>query len=430
MQSSTQARTVLLPPSVRSALRLFFALTGLCLVTELFCHFVLHLHHPYDWPFPPHENRFSDFLVYDERLRLFHSPDFFTKRVVPPFSYPPAAATVLSLFYLSSRPLVCFLATMFLCILGAAVLFGRVLLKHGLSIGSAAATVLLFAISYPLVLDVQQGNCEWILWLVLMVGLCAFLADRPALAAVFLGLGAAIKLYPIILLALFIPRRQYRWLAAGLVTFLVSSLGSMWLESGSIALSWAGTIRGLTGLDKGFILHPMDFWDHSLFEFFKGAQALGHPEFLSQAASLKLQRFYLLVMAAIGIVLFLTRIRKMPVINQILALVTASVLLPPISMDYTLIHLFLPCGLLILGELRNAKSGVVSNPTGVRAALLTFACLFAPMTELTLYGHTLSNTVRTIALIALFVISLRYPLEATESLQQREPSKIEAALAA
>ena len=336
---------------------------------------------------------------------------------------------VLSLFYLSSRPLRSFSSHNVLMHLGRRSPVRTRSAQDGLSIGSAAATVLLFAISYPLVLDVQQGNCEWILWLVLMVGLCAFLADRPALAAVFLGLGAAIKLYPIISWPCSFRGANIAGSPLGWLPFSSHRSARCGWRAAPLRSPGPVLIRGLTGLDKGFILHPMDFWDHSLFEFFKGAQALGHPEFLSQAASLKLQRFYLLV----------GRNRHRAVLDADpqnasdqpnSGSVTASVLLPPISMDYTLIHLFLPCGLLILGELRNAKSGVVSNPTGVRAALLTFACLFAPMTELTLYGHTLSNTVRTIALIALFVISLRYPLEATESLQQREPSKIEAALAA
>jgi len=320
---------------------------------------------------------------------------------------------------------------MVLCFALAAVVFGRVLLRRGLSVRSTIATVLFFALSYPLLLDMQQGNCEWIVWVVLTGGLLGFVTERPAIAATLLGLAAAIKLYPIILFGLFFTRRQYRWIGVGVASCVLASVGSMWLESGSIALSWAGTLDGLIDLHRGFVFHYMHFWDHSLFEFFKAAISLWHPRALTPAASQNLERIYLLVMGIGGLILFFTRIRQMPLLNQILALCTACVLLPPMSMDYTIIQLFLPCALLILAALRHANSGSGASIPGLRAALLLMACLFAPTTELTLYGHTISSAVHTIALIALFVISVRYPFEAANLVIQQQPGDVvEPALAA
>lgn len=428
MLSFPSASAGSLPRCVRSALLLFCTLTGLCLLTELFCHFVLHLRRPYDWPLPSPENRFCDFLVYYPRMLLIHSPDFFTKSGIGGFSYPPAAAAVLSVFYLTPNPLAAFLAAMMLCILGAGFLFRRILLRSGLSAGAAIMAVLFFGFSYPLMLTVQQGNCEWIVCLILAAGLASFLGSRPALAAILLGLGAAIKLYPIILLGLFLHRRQYRWVVTGLGMFVLFTVASLWWESGSISLSWAGTISGISGLNSSYVRHSMFFWDHSLFEFFKGAVAFAHP---AKYTSQKSERVYILAMAVIGTVLFFARIRKMPTLNQIFALVTASILLPPMSMDYTIIQLFLPCALLILSAIRSAQSGLGPSSKGTHAALLTLGFLFAPLTELTVYGHTLSNTLRTLGLVTLFVISIRYPMEFAEQLEPSQSDAItEARLAA
>jgi len=46
--------------------------------------------------------------------------------------------------------------------------------------------------------------------------------------------------------------------------------------------------------------------------------------------------------------LYFWRIRTLPRTNQILALTVASIMLPPVSGDYTLIHLYIPWGALVL----------------------------------------------------------------------------------
>jgi len=422
LQALSTRHTATLPLSVRGALYLFAGLTGVCLLTELFCYFVLHLGGHYVWPLPPHENRFCDFWVYYDRFPLFHSPGFFAELSVPTFAYPPAAAAALAVFYSSAKPLPFFLAAMVCCFGIAAALFARVLLREGVSLWETATVVVFFGLSYPLLIGAQQANCEWIVWVVLTAGLWCYVRNWFPWAAVLLGLAAALKLYPIILLGLFVARRQYRWIALALATCLLATLASMRLESGSIALSLAGTIHGIGDLNQSMMLIPMTFWDHSLFELFKKTAVFIHSAPLSAAAFRRLEHFYLVVMAITGIVLFFTRIRKLPLLNQILCLTGACVLLPPVSMDYTFMEVFLPCALLIVLAIRSAKSGHLAEPPGLRAALLFLACLFSPTTEFTLYGYTISAFLHTVALLGLLVVSLRYPFELVEPFELREPT--------
>ena len=52
--------------------------------------------------------------------------------------------------------------------------------------------------------------------------------------------------------------------------------------------------------------------------------------------------------AVSGVILWFWRIRKPPILNQVTALSVASVLLPPLSHDYTLMHLYAPWVMLVM----------------------------------------------------------------------------------
>ncbi len=337
------------------------------------------------------------------------------------FSYPPAAAGVLAGFYLIPKPLTVFLLSMMACFLTAGLLLRRKLHGEHLATGSAIAILLFFALSYPLWIEIQQANCEWLVWLILTIGLCAFLKDMPRIAAICIGLATAIKLYPVILLGLFLARRKYSQAALGIGTSVVATVASLWLESGSVVTSWKGTVEGMGALRHGYVLRLQFFWDHSLLALVKQIFVFGHSLLGGSAQSLstnlpvQMDRFYVLACGLAGVVLFFTRIAKLPQVNQILALSVACVLVPPLSMDYTIIQLFLPCALLILIAIRSAKTSPEASIPGLQLALLLMAILFAPETELTFRGHTASNMLRTLALLALFIVSLRYPFESEVS---------------
>jgi len=90
-------------------------------------------------------------------------------------------------------------------------------------------------------------------------------------------------------------------------------------------------------------------------------------------------------------------------LNQLFALTICAILLPPFSVDYTLLHLLLPFGLLCV----YTADGV--DVKGLKACFVCFALLFPVGTFFTL-KYRFGSLVRCFALCALLAVMLRYPM--------------------
>ena len=80
--------------------------------------------------------------------------------------------------------------------------------------GIGGATAILFPLtvllaSFPIAGLLQRGNIELFLWIVTATGVWMFVRGRDDAAAVLWGLAAALKLYPVVLLALLLPRKTH-----------------------------------------------------------------------------------------------------------------------------------------------------------------------------------------------------------------------------
>jgi hypothetical protein len=124
---------------------------------------------------------------------------------------------------------------------------------------------------------------------------------------------------------------------------------------------------------------------------------------------------YLAVAAALGLALYILRIRFLPILNQILCLCIASILLPPTSYDYTLIHLYVPWGLMVLYAIDLAKAK--RSPQGLYSVFVCFAILMSAESELIYKApgnanpHGYSGQLKAITLVVLLVIGLIRPFE-------------------
>ena len=108
------------------------------------------------------------------------------------------------------------------------------------------------------------------------------------------------------------------------------------------------------------------------------------------------------VMAFAGIIVYFDVIRKLPVVNQVICLIVATILLPPVSYDYTLLHLYVPWALLLLVAVESRRRHVA----GLTAAMVCCAILFAPVTELIVHGQSYGGQVKACALVGLGLIAL------------------------
>ncbi len=402
-QDEGAARTEL-PRTLRLYLLVAGALTLLCGLTEAICTLLLHRHYPYTWPLMPPDAPFLDFALYQERFARMHSAEFFTF-AGPGYYYPAPLAVVHWLFLQLPQPVEVFLACLCAAFAGGVFALARALQRRGLPTAKAAGFVLAGALCcYPFFFEFEQANLEWVLCVLCAGGVFAWLSGRPWLAAVCFGLAASMKLYPAIFLALLFTQRRYRQFAGGLVVAAAATLAGLWLVCPTLSVSWSGTLGGLEGFRQAYILRFEQVgFDHSLFALAKGLWRLHTSTSLPPETLATMLRLYLAA-AALAAALYFLRIRHLPAVNQVLCLTIVSILLPPVSYDYTLIHLFVPLALLLVVAVEQRAYPM----RGLSVALVLLAILMAPETEFIVRGNSLGGQVKALALVALLGVALHF----------------------
>ena len=355
-------------------------------------------------------SNFFDLNVYAARFQFLRTPRFWDpSNAVLPWEYPPAMTLLYAATLVGGgqeyRLLLAFCALVFV----PGLVLARQLAAEGLSVTVAYAVILASMVfSYPVWMEAAVGNTE--LYLAVLVGaavLC-FWRGRAYSAAALFGVAAALKIFPFVFFGLFLCRRQYRQIIVGAIALLLSSAAGLWLMAPGLLHSLREIKAGLAVNRSHFILlrdGAITGIDHSGFGLVK--QVVFHLRGMSDLAVVPgLLSLYLVVVAAVGVTIYFWRIVRMPLANQVAALVVASILLPPTSHDYTLLHLYTPWTILVVLAVRNARLGRATP--GLTAAMVCFGALFAP--ELLVYrSEPYGGQLKCLLLIALGYLTLRYP---------------------
>ncbi len=411
-----------LPPELRNVWLTILLFGGgsilYCLLGQLL------FHHSFGELFPlsSDRQRFGDFTIYWHKFQFLHSAAFFTNGF--PFSYPASVALVYNVFlhHAGSHPLIAFVTFSMLALLAPAIWFATALSRQGLTSLTASlfvATMVLFA--WPAILVIDRGNMEILVWIALLAATWAYSTGRGYLAAALFGLAASLKLFPFVYLGLFLSTREYRKLLFGAAVFLALSLAALALLGPSIPVAYAGIASGLAFFRFEYMgrWHPQENGvDHSLFSLIKWASVtIGHHAIFFQR-SLSL---YLACTPLLGVLLYALRIRRLPLINQLLALSIASIFFTAFSGDGTLLHLYYAFALLLFLSLRAHRAHVVVP--GLNTALVCLAVLVTPLSYATTGHQRFEGQIRALLLGYLLILTLRHgfgpPLE--ESIRTRTP---------
>ena len=351
---------------------------------------------------------FSDFWSYNYVFRSIHTAAFFqsSRR----FAYPVFSAVVYDVVYHLGRHAHAIYLTTELLVCGfAAYLFFRKIRSIGLRRFPAAILVLCTLLfSYPLLLLFETGNIEIFTCILTAAGLWATLKGHDRSAAVLWAAAGAMKIYPLLLLGLFLSRAKWRTLAVGIAAFALISVMSMWFVGPTIPIAFAGSISGVSGFVSTYAetVRTQELpLDHSLLAPVK---ILGYVLAHRTGTLSYLTKPYLLIAGTLALLAFFLRARHMPVTNQLIFLFAAMVALPPVSYDYTLVHLYAPWAMLVIVALRAGSAGVTIP--GFRTYFLCFAVLFT--SQRFIYYHWIhpNGTFKAIALVMLMVTALRYPI--------------------
>ena len=409
-----------LPPLLRRYWLAMALLTVASIVYTAAKATIFHLKFPYGIGMLYDDSLWGDLLVFRPGFLQFRTPEFWSSFEYP-FTYPAPLGVVLGLLFKFAHPVKAYLAFELAAIAAAAWWFVGQLTRRGISASTAwAFTLTNLAMTWPLLFLIDTANAEGFVIVTLAIGVYAVLRGHPCLGAILIGVAGSMKLFPLILLGLLLAKRRYKEFAAGLIVAAFVTLASLAILGPSIAEAQHQINVGLTLIQNMyFFTMKVDAaaLDHSLWVGVRYAAVytdrLFHPASAArQAAVLAISlRAYLATTASLGITLFFAKIRRLPSLNVVLALTTCAILLPPLSLEYTLVHLLLPFALLCAYAVAMAQRNVTVE--GLGGCFACFVILFNIETFLTnrlLYAAEF----RTFALIALLFLVLRHRFEWTE----------------
>ena len=357
---------------------------------------------------------FLDLNEYPGTYKLLHTAAFFFNvpgaplpyPLYSPVAYPPFSAVVMAPLYASSTPGAVFLTLsavwLAVCIWGVR----RALIGAGIS--SVTATLFpltMVTMSFPIARLVHQGNIELVLWIFAAVGVWEFLRGWDDAAAVLWGLAAAMKLFPVVLLLLLLPRGKWRAFGVGVTTFVAATVLSLWWLGPTMEIAWRGSLQNVFGYQSVRVSE----W--SLRELAANHSALTLAKLAAKLMGVPLAGLTLPYYACGALVLglaFFWRLWKMPVANQLLAVSVFMVMFPPVSYFHALVHLYAPLLLLLFVAIRAERAGV--QVRGLKGTVMLFVPLFASWTLLTIPRvFIFDGLVQAALLLVIFGCALRFP---------------------
>jgi len=364
---------------------------------------------PYSFPYfyAPGE-MFSDFSVFGSRFREWGKPVFFDHEQYGYLMYPAPLVHVLRFFVGLPLKRVCFMSVILAVSAGLAIAFVKVLRKRGFgtmqSIVFVGSTAFL---SYPLLLEIQRANVEFLVWLFCALGIWCFLTGRTNASAMAIGVAASFKLYPFIFLGLFLPRRKYGGFLLGIATFAAVTLVSLYGIGPTIAAAGRWNSEQMAAFSKYYVGNVAGLgYDHSFFGLLKAITQHWHPNYFAWARS------YSITVAILSVALYFLRMWGLPLSNQVLALSVLSVTLAPVSYDYTLLNLYPAFALLAVLAIQAERR--TTHVPHLTAYMVLFAIIFTPQSYIILHGVRYGAQLRTICLIVMLVLSLGAPLPEPE----------------
>ena len=404
------------PPALRNFCIIFTAMTLLSELWSAAASLLFHMRPPYGGTFS-WDDPSEDLLIFRPHFVAFHTPHFWDAGIYP-FTYPAPLGVVYWLLYKLPHVAALYLAFSIAALLLWAWFFA---LRFTSPAKAFALLVLFLAASWPVRFLLQTSNMEAVVALLLGVGILTALRGRWYVAATLIGVAGSMKLYPLALLGLVLAQRRYREFVWGLVAAAITTIASLAFLGPGILEAQRHIADGLAFLQQRYVLALLPDglqFSHSLFNLVKlcvffVAKVQSLPA--SSTASLMSAALHLYFpLAAITAGLLYLRIRQMPLLNQVVVLTVCAVLLPPFSLDYTLVQLLVPFGLLCVFAVDTWRKQ--QQPAGLTLCFTCFALLFSTGAYFEI-RYRFAAQVRTLALLVLLAAVLRYRF-----VQQEEPA--------
>ena len=123
--------------------------------------------------------------------------------------------------------------------------------------------IVLLGMSYPLLFALDRGNFELYVFSAVAIFVYLFEHKKYGLAAPFLGLAIAFKLYPVVLIGLYIARRRVWETVATLGYVALFTLVALFIIPGPISANIAGWIHNMGMFSNAFVVN-WEGWPFSI----------------------------------------------------------------------------------------------------------------------------------------------------------------------
>ena len=359
---------------------------------------------------PRFDDWFADLFHYDTTFAYLHSTRFFTD--AERFAYP-APSVFPYLFFIHMGPYrlaVFFILGAWLGVV-AAMLLARALARLGVRRGEAAVFAgVLVVTSWPLLFLLERGNIELVVVALTFGGALAYWKDRPILAAALWGVAGSMKIYPILMLGLFLNRQWYRAFLVGTCSFAGALVLSFWYIGPTIPTAAMGSVHGISGFVSTYANQSRGLeltFDHSLLAVVKNPLSISR--FAVKSATFgRLSQEYVRTAALVMLLAYGFRIRRLPRFNQFAIFSLCMVSLPPVSYDYTLCHLYPVFGILVLIIVRSHIDG--RRLPGISPLLWCFLILLTSQTVVFYKTFHPNGLFKALALLVSLILLVLYPI--------------------
>jgi hypothetical protein len=395
---------------------------------------ILHEPYPRNTLFFIPEVRYSDFLDLSERVPHWREPHVLSRTDIKttypypdPYPYPAPTFYVFAFFVrLFPHPLRAYLIFTALSFLTATCLFSlqvKRITRNKLPQIAIWSTLFL---GFPLQFLIDRGNIEAVIWVLVLLGIVAYTRNRMLTSVIPWSIAASMKIFPGLLFVLFLARRKFGTFVVAVAATVALSLLALAGIGPTIHLAAVDSSKSTAFLVDGYIIpHDNAGFDHSLFQATKHviyAAAWAHKSsnvplvIRTRPANEKALRIYNIVIPLAAILLYWFRLRCLPLLNQFIAFIVLCVLLPYVSGEYTLVHLYIAGGAFLLFLLNDVATARVRIPArAIYLMLFSCAIIFAPLSYLSISASgnrtfAFGPQVKTVFLILILLTVLRVPM--------------------
>ena len=375
-------------------------------------------HLPSSLPLASPSIRLTDWTNFLRRVSHFGEPGMLARRDLGyPFPYPlPTLYVFLAFVKAFAHPTRAYLVAATLSFVVPALWLIADLRLRKAPVWSQAALLCTLFFGFPHVFLIDRGNVEVFLWVFVALALYAFVKGHNFTSAVLFALAGSMKIYPSIFLLLFLARRKFGAFALGAASLAVFTLLSAQIIGPSASQAMQDMRWSAQYLRDAQIAVPDEpalAADHSAFAFVKQARYVVHRFVLRRPGADYLTFYswtapYSIVAILCFVLVYLLRLRRLPLLNQFIGLCIFSVLLPYVSYIYTLVHIYFVFAVLLLYLVQDRPALTGRGPAFTAICL---AITLSAVNVLALFHFR--GQLQCLTLIGLLIVVLREPMPST-----------------